>query len=148
MKKIRVAVDAENLRLKEAVLEALKWDGITAKTVGPGTLNSGKQHLREYDALILACETELFFVREYSSVPASAKQSVQIIGVWGEKTLGSAAVNSGCEFVRMMSMDTDSGRKLFSRELIIRIKVGRTGKRIYTAEPEPSCNSLRLPGES
>lgn len=146
MKKIRVAVDAENLRLKEAVLEALKWDGITAKTIGPGTLNSGKQHLREYDALILACETELFFVREYSSVPASVKQSVQIIGVWGEKTLGSAAVNSGCEFVRMMSMDTDSGRKLFSRELIIRIKVGRTGKRIYTAEPEPSCNSRFLVG--
>ena len=108
MKKIRVAVDAENLRLKEAVLEALKWDGITAKTIGPGTLNSGKQHLREYDALILACETELFFVREYSSVPASVKQSVQIIGVWGEKTLGSVAVNSGCEFVRMMSMYTDS----------------------------------------
>lgn len=44
MIKIRVAVDAENLRLKEAVLEALKWDGITAKTIGPGTLNSGKQH--------------------------------------------------------------------------------------------------------
>ena len=90
MKKIRVAVDAENLRLKEAVLEALKWDGITAKTIGPGTLNSGKQHLREYDALILACETELFFVREYSSVPASAKQPS------GRRPNSRSLLKSGC----------------------------------------------------
>lgn len=146
MEKIRVGIDAENARLREAVLEALKWEGISAEVINSGALYKGKQILREYDTLVLACATAPFFEREYASIPASARQSIQVIGVCEERSAPLFAARGGCEFVALTPADTENGKKLFSRELVVRIKVGRRKIRLSSAERSQEINSRWLIG--
>lgn len=125
MEEIRVAIVAETVGIQETIRAALQCDGISASVLRTGAWRKGIQPAAEYDVVILGCETAAFFEREYMSLHTFGKQDNHLIAVWEDGIGESCVLKSGCDFLRMTAMDTERGRNLFSRELIIRIKVGK-----------------------
>lgn len=126
MEEIRVAVVAETVRIQETIRTALQSGGISASVLRAGAWRKGISPAAEYGAVILGCETAAFFEREYKSVHTFGKKENYIIAVCGDGAGEDFARKSGCDFLTMTSMDTERGRDLFARELLIRIKVGNS----------------------
>ena len=126
MEEIRVAIVAETVRIQEIIRAALQCEGISTSVVRNGSWRKGIQPVTEYDAVILGCESAVFFEREYKSIHTFGNQENHLIAVWEDGAEESCVRKNGCDFLRMTAMDTERGRSLFSRELIIRIKVGNT----------------------
>ncbi|WP_164516878.1 CheB methylesterase domain-containing protein [Clostridium transplantifaecale] len=126
MEEIRVAIVAETVRIQEMLRTALQCDGISVSVLRTGLRRNGTQPAPEYDAVILGCETAAFFEGEYMSVHTFGKKDKHLIAVCGDRNGEKFARKSGCDFLKMTAMDTERGRDLFARELIIRIKVGNS----------------------
>lgn len=124
MEEIRVAIVAETVKIQEMLRASLQCEGISASVLRTGALRKGVQPAAEYDAVILGCETAAYFERECMSVRTFGKKENHLIAVFGEGAGENFARISGCDFLKMTAMDTERGRDLFARELIIRIKVG------------------------